>query len=68
VAPGLVAAAARFANRFVLPAPGPNQGIESYSGWQSISSVAPSLLTKLTDRAALQNNEIPVGGRPAPSR
>jgi hypothetical protein len=67
VAPGLVARAAALANRFVLPAPEPNSGIETYSGWQSISSAAPSLLTRLTDRAALQNNEIPVSGRPAPS-
>jgi NAD(P)-dependent dehydrogenase (short-subunit alcohol dehydrogenase family) len=67
VAPGLVARAAFLANRFVLPAPEPNPGVESYSGWQSISRAAPSFLTKLTDRAALRNNEIPVSGGPAPS-
>jgi short-subunit dehydrogenase len=68
VTPGLVARAAFLANRFVLPAPEPNPGVESYSGWQSISRAAPSLLTRLTDRAALQNNEVPASGRPAPSR
>jgi short-subunit dehydrogenase len=29
------------------------------SGWQSVSSLAPSKLTTLTDRASVENNELP---------
>jgi NAD(P)-dependent dehydrogenase (short-subunit alcohol dehydrogenase family) len=60
VAPGSVAATAAFANKFVLPAEG-GGGTTARSGWQSLSSWAPSRLTRLTERAARDNNEVPGG-------
>ena len=47
-------------NRF-LPAPDPRDGDEVRKGWESTSSLAPSLMTRLSDRAAARNNEIPRG-------
>jgi hypothetical protein len=34
-------------------------GDEAHSGWQSQSRWAPSPLTRLSDRAAAANNEVP---------
>jgi NAD(P)-dependent dehydrogenase (short-subunit alcohol dehydrogenase family) len=59
VAPELVALAMNAANQFVLPEPAASAGAEAHSGWQSLSDWAPSRLTKLTDRAAAENNELP---------
>jgi NAD(P)-dependent dehydrogenase (short-subunit alcohol dehydrogenase family) len=59
VAPELVAAAMSFANEMVLPGPAENGGTEAHSGWQSLSDWVPSRLTKLTERAAASNNEVP---------
>jgi NAD(P)-dependent dehydrogenase (short-subunit alcohol dehydrogenase family) len=59
VAPGLTATATGIANRF-LPEPSEDaDGEQSYSGWQSTSSWAPSRLTRLSERAAARNNEVP---------
>jgi NAD(P)-dependent dehydrogenase (short-subunit alcohol dehydrogenase family) len=66
VAPGAVAATTALANRFVLPAENSN-GTATWSGWQSLSPWAPSRLTRLTERAARTNNEVP-GGHHAPDR
>ncbi|HEX2972762.1 MAG TPA: SDR family oxidoreductase [Tepidisphaeraceae bacterium] len=46
-----------YVNR-VLPAPSPQQGQELHSGWESSSKWAPSLLTRLADRATAANNEL----------
>jgi NAD(P)-dependent dehydrogenase (short-subunit alcohol dehydrogenase family) len=37
------------------------QGSELRSGWQSVSRIAPSKLTRLADRATQENNEAPAG-------
>jgi NAD(P)-dependent dehydrogenase (short-subunit alcohol dehydrogenase family) len=57
VVPESVALALTIANR-MLPGPGGN-GDQAHSGWQSLSSWAPSKLTTLTERAAARNNELP---------
>jgi hypothetical protein len=63
IAPNLIAAASALANRLVLPdrvADGVGSTADSaHSGWQSLSSWAPSALTRLTERAARDNNEVP---------
>ncbi len=57
--PEMVAFVMAAANGMVLPPPAPQAGTEAHSGWQSLSSWAPSTLTKLTERAASDNNELP---------
>jgi NAD(P)-dependent dehydrogenase (short-subunit alcohol dehydrogenase family) len=57
VSPGAVARAMQIANRLLPPA-GDSGGDEAHSGWQSISEWAPSRLTRLSERAALENNEV----------
>jgi len=58
VFPSLVARSMAFMN-WLLPAPGSGLGREARSGWQSPSRWAPSLLTRLTERASAANNEVP---------
>jgi NAD(P)-dependent dehydrogenase (short-subunit alcohol dehydrogenase family) len=58
VAPESVALAMEWANR-LLPGPIDEQGNRAHSGWQSLSDRVPSGMTKLTDRAAAENNELP---------
>ena len=64
--PNTVAFAMSVANG-LLPSQADANGEESRSGWQSGSRVAPSILTRLSERAAAVNNEIPQssGVRPA---
>jgi NAD(P)-dependent dehydrogenase (short-subunit alcohol dehydrogenase family) len=59
VAPEVVAFVMATANTTVLPAPVDGAGTEAHSGWQSLSEWAPSKLTRLTERAASENNELP---------
>jgi short-subunit dehydrogenase len=59
IMPEAVALAMNMANQIVLPAPNENTGTQAHSGWQSLSDWAPSRLTKLTERAAVENNELP---------
>ena len=59
LAPDLVAAFMAAANARVLPAPTDGAGTEAHSGWQSLSALAPSTLTRMTERAARDNNELP---------
>jgi NAD(P)-dependent dehydrogenase (short-subunit alcohol dehydrogenase family) len=59
VAPEIVAHAMALADQLVLPAATDAAGRESHSGWQSLSNWAPSTLTRLTEKAALRNNEVP---------
>ena len=59
VVPEAVAIGMSVANR-VLPGPTDDRsGDERHSGWQSDSRWAPSFLTRLTERAAAKNNEVP---------
>jgi NAD(P)-dependent dehydrogenase (short-subunit alcohol dehydrogenase family) len=54
--PGLTARMIALGNR-MLPGPTDEAGNEIRSGWQSQSSVSPSILTRLSDRATDQNNQ-----------
>jgi short-subunit dehydrogenase len=58
IVPEAVALAMNVANR-LLPAAIDGGSTHAHSGWQSLSDWAPSRLTRLTDRAAAQNNELP---------
>jgi hypothetical protein len=53
-----LAMAMQLANR-VLPGATDEAGDRAHSGWQSQSAWAPSVLTRLGDRAAAANNEVP---------
>jgi short-subunit dehydrogenase len=57
VAPSAVALAMRTANR-LLPLPSDARGDQARSGWQSVSRWAPSQLTRLTERAAIDHNQL----------
>ena len=56
--PQLTARATAFASR-LLPQRSEQEGEKSFSGWQSGSFWAPSGLTRLSERAAARNNELP---------
>jgi NAD(P)-dependent dehydrogenase (short-subunit alcohol dehydrogenase family) len=58
VSPGVVARAQVFGNSLLPSVSGPS-GDEARSGWQSVSRVAPSPVTRLSDRATLENNQVP---------
>jgi NAD(P)-dependent dehydrogenase (short-subunit alcohol dehydrogenase family) len=57
LAPGLTARALELANR-LLPPPAGSDGEEARPGWRNASRWAPSVLTRLADRAAVENNEL----------
>jgi NAD(P)-dependent dehydrogenase (short-subunit alcohol dehydrogenase family) len=59
VVPEVVAFMMSAANALVLPSRSDRVGTEARSGWQSLSDWAPSRLTRLTERAARENNELP---------
>jgi NAD(P)-dependent dehydrogenase (short-subunit alcohol dehydrogenase family) len=59
VMPEAVAFMMSLTNQMVLPGPAENAGPGAHSGWQSLSARTPSRLTKLTERAAAENNELP---------
>jgi NAD(P)-dependent dehydrogenase (short-subunit alcohol dehydrogenase family) len=63
VCPGATAAMLALTNR-VLPGPAADAGSDSKSGWQSVSRAAPSFASRLTDRASVENNEVPAGAPP----
>ena len=60
LAPNLTAWATGTTNR-LLPSATDSGGSESRTGWESASLLAPSPLTALSDRAAVENNEMPAG-------
>jgi len=60
--PGCTAAMMTLTNR-MLPSAVDGAGSRARSGWQSVSRVAPSILTRQIDRASIENNEVPVGAR-----
>jgi hypothetical protein len=57
VAPAVSAFAMTIANS-LLPAPTTSEGDRSHSGWQSLSASAPSRWTRLTERAAAEQNQL----------
>ncbi|HKI01686.1 MAG TPA: SDR family NAD(P)-dependent oxidoreductase [Thermoanaerobaculia bacterium] len=57
VVPNLTARLLELADRF-LPGPNGEDGQEARPGWQSTSRWAPSVLTRLSDEAAVENNEM----------
>jgi NAD(P)-dependent dehydrogenase (short-subunit alcohol dehydrogenase family) len=57
VVPRAVALGMQLANR-LLPPPTNTSGDVARRGWQSVSPWAPSKLTRLTERAALENNQL----------
>jgi NAD(P)-dependent dehydrogenase (short-subunit alcohol dehydrogenase family) len=56
LAPGMTASALNLAAR-LLPGPAEDGGDQSRPGWASTSAAAPSLFTRLGDKAAVRNNE-----------
>lgn len=57
LAPNMTARLQELADR-LLPGPSGSDGQEAKPGWQSSSRWAPSFLTRLSDEAAVENNEI----------
>src|SRR5437868_12520069 len=57
IAPSAVALGMRITNA-LLPGPAGPDGDSAHSGWQSRSPWAPSRLTRLTEQAAIANNEV----------
>ena len=55
------------ANR-VLPSPTDAGGNEARTGWQSVSRGVPSAVTTLSDRATIDNNELPHSKGALPAR
>jgi NAD(P)-dependent dehydrogenase (short-subunit alcohol dehydrogenase family) len=55
--PGIVARGMALANR-LLPEPAPDRSSELYTGWQSQSRWAPSVLTRLADKAIPETNSL----------
>jgi NAD(P)-dependent dehydrogenase (short-subunit alcohol dehydrogenase family) len=58
VVPNTVARVMGLANR-LLPSRSDAEGDRGRSGWQSASRWAPSVLTRLSERSAAENNELP---------
>jgi NAD(P)-dependent dehydrogenase (short-subunit alcohol dehydrogenase family) len=58
LAPNTLARAMTLVNR-MLPSPTGTLGNESHSGWHSGSRWAPSPLTRMSERSAAENNEVP---------
>ena len=59
ICPGTTAAMMSMTNR-LLPRAVDDSGVESRSGWQSVSRLAPSFVSRRADRATAENNEVPV--------
>ena len=57
IAPSAVALGMRIANA-LLPHPTDRAGNQAHSGWQSFSAWAPSKLTRLTEEAAIDHNQL----------
>lgn len=58
LAPGLHTALLKLSSR-LLPPPTDRSGDRAQTGWQSQSPLAPSILTRLSDRATVRNNGVP---------
>jgi NAD(P)-dependent dehydrogenase (short-subunit alcohol dehydrogenase family) len=55
--PGLTGSAMKLFN-WLLPDPDPVAGDQIKSGWESQTALSPSILTKLADQAAAENNQL----------
>jgi NAD(P)-dependent dehydrogenase (short-subunit alcohol dehydrogenase family) len=58
MSPGMTAAMMSITNR-LLPSAVDESGAETRSGWQSVSRLAPSFISRQSDRATADNNEVP---------
>jgi len=58
ISPSTTARLLTLANH-LLPSPSAENGIRAHSGWQSVSKYVPSAVTRLADRATVENNELP---------
>ena len=58
ISPSTTARLLALANH-LMPGPSAGQGIRAHSGWQSVSRYVPSAVTRLADRATIENNELP---------
>jgi hypothetical protein len=56
ICPSVVAMGMEMTNR-LLPRPAGASGDRAHSGWQSLSPWAPSRWTRLTEQAAIENNQ-----------
>jgi NAD(P)-dependent dehydrogenase (short-subunit alcohol dehydrogenase family) len=63
ISPATTARVLTLANRF-LPAADAQGDDRSHTGWQSVSKHVPSSMTRLSDRATVENNELPDASRP----
>jgi NAD(P)-dependent dehydrogenase (short-subunit alcohol dehydrogenase family) len=63
ISPAATARMLSLANR-LLPRADEHGDDRSHTGWQSVSKYVPSSMTRLADRATLENNELPDAGRP----
>jgi len=63
ISPATTARMLTLANRF-LPRADENGDDRSHTGWQSVSKYVPSSMTRLADRATVENNELPDASRP----
>ncbi len=57
IAPGVVGQISKLIARLLPAAAGP-EGDETKTGWQSLSALAPSILTRLADAQTAPNNEL----------
>ena len=63
ISPSTTARLLTLAN-YLLPGPSDGRGGRSHSGWQSVSRYVPSSMTRLADRATVDNNELPDASTP----
>jgi hypothetical protein len=63
ISPATTAGVMALANRF-LPGPNDSGDDRSHTGWQSVSRLVPSMMTRLADRATVENNELPDASTP----
>ena len=63
ISPSTTARLLTLANR-LMPSPSAAHGLRSHSGWQSVSRYIPSSMTRLADRATVENNELPDANTP----
>jgi NAD(P)-dependent dehydrogenase (short-subunit alcohol dehydrogenase family) len=63
VSPATTAGLLALANH-LLPGPVEDGDDRSHTGWQSVSRYVPSSMTRLADRATVENNELPDAPRP----
>jgi NAD(P)-dependent dehydrogenase (short-subunit alcohol dehydrogenase family) len=63
ISPGTTARVLALANYF-MPGPDESGDDRSHTGWQSVSRFVPSTVTRLADRATIENNELPDASTP----